>query len=198
MMIREEAMDIKVIDINKSFNGQQVLKDLNLTFPKGKITCIMGASGVGKTTLAYILMGLLKVDSGDIEGLQDKKVSAVFQEDRLIEHWDAIKNILLICEHKVTKEKAHENLKEIGMTEYEGKSVKNLSGGMRRRVALVRAVLADYDVLIMDEPFKGLDESLKKQVINYIKKRTEGKTVLIITHDKEEVALLDASIITIS
>ena len=189
-------MDIRVKNINKSFNGQHVLRDVNMTIPKGKITCIMGASGIGKTTLAYILMDLLKADSGEIYGLQGNKVSAVFQEDRLIEHWDAVKNILLVCQSEVTKENVNENLKEIGLTEYEGKSVKLLSGGMRRRVAVVRAALSDYDLLIMDEPFKGLDEALKKQVINYIKKKNKEKTVVIITHEKEEVALLDAHVIT--
>lgn len=191
-------MDIKVKNINKSFNGQHVLSDLNFTFPNGKINCIMGASGIGKTTLAYILMGLLKADSGEVDGLQGKKISAVFQEDRLIEHWDAVKNILLVCQPNVTKEIVHENLKEIGLTDYEGKPVEVLSGGMRRRVAVVRASLADYDILIMDEPFKGLDENLKKRVINYIKEKTKGKTVLIITHEKEEVSLLDANVITIA
>lgn len=191
-------MDIKVININKSFKDQQVLNNVNFTFPSGKITCIMGASGIGKTTLAYILMGLLKADSGEVDGLQGKKVSAVFQEDRLIEHWDGVKNIMLVCEPNITKEKVHDNLKEIGLTDYKGKSVKDLSGGMRRRVAVVRAILSDYDVLIMDEPFKGLDEELKKRVINYIKEKTKGKTVLIITHEKEEVALLDANVITIA
>lgn len=191
-------MDIKVMNINKSFKDQQVLNDVNFTFPNGKITCIMGASGIGKTTLAYILMGLLKADSGEVDGLQGKKISAVFQEDRLIEHWDAIKNIMLVCGPDITKEKVHENLEEIGMTEHEGKPVSTLSGGMRRRVALVRATLSDYDVLIMDEPFKGLDENLKKRVINYIKENTKGKTVFIITHEKEEVALLNANVITIA
>ena len=195
---QEVTMDIKLININKSFKGQQVLRNVNMTFPKGRITCIMGASGTGKTTLANILMGLQEADSGEIHGLQDKKISAVFQEDRLIEHWDAIKNILLVCQAEVTKEMVDEELKNIGMAEYEGKAVKALSGGMRRRVALVRATLSDYDVLIMDEPFKGLDEALKKLVINYIKKKTKDKTVIIITHDKEEVALLDANVITIS
>ena len=73
-------MDIKIIDICKSFKGQQVLKNLNITLSEGKISCIMGASGVGKTTLAYILMGLLKADAGQIIGLEGKKISAVFQE----------------------------------------------------------------------------------------------------------------------
>ncbi|CUH93875.1 ATP-binding cassette domain-containing protein [Herbinix luporum] len=189
-------MDIKIIDICKSFKGQQVLKNLNITLSEGKISCIMGASGVGKTTLAYILMGLLKADAGQIIGLEGKKISAVFQEDRLIEHWDAIKNINLVCHKGVSKDEIHNNLKEIGLTDYEEKAVSLLSGGMRRRVAIVRALLADYDLLIMDEPFKGLDEKLKKQVINYLQNKVKGKTVIIITHDKEEVSMLKADLIT--
>jgi NitT/TauT family transport system ATP-binding protein len=191
-------MNIKVSGLCKSFNGQQVLDDINMTFSEGAITCIMGTSGVGKTTLAYILMGLYKPDSGEITGLSKKKLSAVFQEDRLIEHWDAIKNIMLVSKKDVTRQQVKEHLSRIGLTEYEGKAVSSLSGGMRRRVAIVRAILSEYDVLLMDEPFKGLDEDLKVQVINYVKENTKGKTLIVITHDKDEVARLDAGLITMS
>lgn len=189
-------MDIKVNNICKSFNGQQVLDNVTMSFHEGLDTCIMGASGVGKTTLVYILMGLLEPDSGEITGLSDKKISAVFQEDRLIEHWDAIKNIMLVSNKDVTKVRSEEHLSQIGLTEYAGKPVKALSGGMRRRVAIVRAILSEFDVLIMDEPFKGLDEELKIQAINYVKENTKNKTLIIITHDKDEVAMLQANLIT--
>lgn len=191
-------MDIKVNSIYKSFNEQQVLNNISMSFSKGLITCIMGASGIGKTTLAYIIMGLLSPDSGEIIGLAQKRISAVFQEDRLIEHWDAIKNIMLVSRNNIREEQVRQHLSDICLTEYEGKSVKELSGGMRRRVAIVRAILSEYDVLIMDEPFKGLDKELKLQAINYVKNNTKGKTTIIITHDREEVAMLDARLINMT
>lgn len=190
-------MDIMVKNIHKSFNGQEVLNNINMVFVEGKTSCLMGASGIGKTTLAYILMGLLEADSGEIIGIHGKKISAVFQEDRLIEHWDAIKNIMLVCQEDVTSKMVEDNLKEIGLSDYEGKPVKDLSGGMRRRVAIVRAILSEHNMLLMDEPFKGLDESLKTKVINYVKEKSKGKTLIIITHDRDEVEMLEAEVITI-
>lgn len=168
-------MSIKMKNICKSFNGQQVLSDVSMSFSEGKITCIMGASGVGKTTLINILMGLWEADSGEITGINNKKISAVFQEDRLIEHWDAIKNILLVCSGNVTDEIVKKHLEDIGLVDYEGKPVRALSGGMRRRVAIVRAILSEYDILFMDEPFKGLDEKLKNQVVNYVRENTKER-----------------------
>lgn len=188
-------MSIKMKNICKSFNGQQVLSDVSMSFSEGKITCIMGASGVGKTTLINILMGLWEADSGEITGINNKKISAVFQEDRLIEHWDAIKNILLVCSGNVTDEIVKKHLEDIGLVDYEGKSVRALSGGMRRRVAIVRAILSEYDILFMDEPFKGLDEKLKNQVVNYVRENTKGKTLIVITHDRDEVAMLGGELV---
>ena len=188
-------MDIQVNKVCKSFKGQQVLNNVTMSFSEGTITCIMGASGIGKTTLAYILMGLDKADSGEITGLQGRKVSAVFQEDRLIEHWDAIKNIMLVGRDDVTGETVRQHLEETGLTEYKDKPVKALSGGMRQRVAIARAILSEYDVLIMDEPFKGLDEDLKEQAVSYVKKHSKGKTTIIITHDIREVDKLHAELI---
>ena len=89
------------------------------------------------------------------------------------------------------------HLSDVSLTEYKGKPVRDLSGGMRRRVAIVRALLSDYDLLVMDEPFKGLDDELKKQVISYVKENTNGQTLIIITHDKEEAKLLQAEIVVL-
>jgi NitT/TauT family transport system ATP-binding protein len=189
-------MDIRLLNLTKSFDGKTVFQNLNLTFPEGRISCLMGASGSGKTTILHLIMGLLKPDSGVITGNQGRRIAAVFQEDRLIEHWDALKNIRLVCEKGVTADQICQELHNIGIDDVQNKPVRGFSGGMRRRVAFVRALLAEGNLLILDEPFKGLDEERKKQVISYMKKRTEGKTVIVVTHDKTEAELLGADLIS--
>lgn len=190
-------MDIQLINLTKSFDNKRVLDNITLRFAEGRISCLMGASGKGKTTIANLIMGLLKPDSGKILGCEGKTISAVFQEDRLIEHWDAQKNIKLVCDKSVTPEQIKQELNMVGITEYKDKSVSSFSGGMRRRVVLVRALLAKGDIVILDEPFKGLDENIKMQVIEYVKNKTKGRTVIVITHDKTDAMLLDADLITL-
>ena len=190
-------MNIQLKDIMKSYNNTVVLNKLDIEIKEHQITCIMGPSGVGKTTLINILMGLVEADSGSIAGLSGKKFTAVFQENRLCESINAIKNVQLVCEKKITDLQITDEFREVGLSDYENKSVSELSGGMKRRVAIVRAMLPESDIIIMDEPFKGLDEELKKQVIDYVKYKTKGKTVIIITHDKEEVDALSAELITL-
>lgn len=185
-------MDIKLLHINKQFGNKPVLKDLSITFPQGRISCLMGPSGIGKTTLINLIMGLEKADSGTITGLEDKIISPVFQEDRLIEHWDAINNIKLVCSKDVTNKIIEDELNKVGLYEDRYKPVLTLSGGMRRRVALLRALLYDGNLLILDEPFKGLDKELKNRVIEYVKEKAKGKTVILVTHDLKDAELLEA------
>lgn len=190
-------MNINLNHISKRYEQNQVLKDFNATFWEDGINCLMGASGIGKTTVVNILMGMTKPDTGEIQGMRGKKIAVVFQEDRLIEHWDSIKNVRLVCDKSMTDERIEQELQKVGLEEDQNKPVQNLSGGMRRRVAIVRAMLAKSDLIIMDEPFKGLDAVLKENVMDYVKQKTQGKTVIIVTHDKEEVHYLGARLITI-
>jgi len=190
-------MDIRLINLTKRFGDKTVLDNVNLCFAEGRISCLMGPSGRGKTTIANLIMGLIKPDSGTIEGCRDKAIAAVFQEDRLIEHWDAEKNIRLVCDKSVDSEQIRQELKKVGINDYKNKAVSSFSGGMRRRVALVRALMAKGDIVILDEPFKGLDDAVKKQVIEYLKSKIKGKTVIVITHDRTDAALLDADLVTL-
>lgn len=190
-------MDIRLEKINKQYNGKFILKDIDMTFTVGTISCIMGASGSGKTTLTGILMGLIKQDGGEVLGMQGVKCSAVFQEDRLIEHWDAMKNVRLVCGKEITDAMIREHLGRTGLEDITDKPVRAFSGGMRRRVAIVRALLAESSLILLDEPFKGLDDALKEQVVQYIKEQVVGKTVIVVTHDRKDAEHLGAKLYTL-
>jgi NitT/TauT family transport system ATP-binding protein len=178
---------ITVNNLTKYFDGKTVIDNLNATLKEGRITTIMGASGCGKTTFAMILLGLLTPDSGSVRGLEGRRISAVFQEDRLIEHLSAIDNIRVVLGRDPNLD---EIKRQLAIVELEGtlitKPTNQLSGGQRRRVAIVRAMMAESDFVCLDEPFKGLDEDTKQKVMEYVKKSVEGKTVLLITHDISE------------
>jgi NitT/TauT family transport system ATP-binding protein len=190
-------MDIRLTKVSKHFQDKQLFEDLNLTFPEGRLTCLMGPSGSGKSTIINIILGLSKPDSGEVTGTEGKLVAAVFQEDRLIEHWDAVKNVKLVCDKSVTSNQILEELKKVGLEEAVKKPVRAYSGGMRRRVAIVRAMLAQSDLIILDEPFQGLDDMLKEQVIDYVRRKALGKTVILVTHDREEAVRLGAELINL-
>ena len=183
-------MDIIITNLCKSYEGHPVLDHYSCTFKENKITCIMGKSGIGKTTLLSVLMGIEKAEEGTICGIEHKKISAVFQENRLFENLDAVTNI------KITTGKSEEEiehlLRELDLEEVQGKPVEEYSGGMKRRVAIARALLAEYDVLLMDEPLQGLDAQTKEKTANIIRTKTEGKTVLIVTHDEQDILLFQA------
>lgn len=186
--------DIVLTGISKSFPGKTVLADFSLVFPCGKITCIKGASGCGKTTLLRILAGLEKADSGTIEGIPEH-ISFVFQEDRLCEDFSAMSNILLVTGKTVSKDRIREHLKELGLDGNEDKPVKTFSGGMKRRVAIARAVCYSSSLIILDEPFKGLDVKLREETMNYIKRHAEGRTIICVTHDPAEAAFMGGELI---
>lgn len=177
---------IRLTDICKSFGDKRVLENVSLSFDVG-VTCIMGPSGKGKTTLANIIAGLIPPDSGEISGLEDKKVSMVFQEDRLLEWETAIKNLLFV---RKDTEEAKRLLTAAGLADSMYKKASELSGGMKRRVCLCRALIAEYDLLVLDEPFKGLDSGIKHDVMKMVLDNTVGKTVICITHDHSEAEFL--------
>lgn len=185
---------IYVKNVSKSFGSKKVLQNLNLTIEPGKISCIMAPSGAGKTTLLRILMGLEEADSGCITGLEGKRFSAVFQEERLCEYMTAVENIRLVTPGLDAGSVVQE-MDRLGLGDCCAQPVSQLSGGMRRRVSILRALLAAYDVLCLDEPFKGLDDARKEQTLAYVKQKAAGRTVLIVTHDEKEALALGAEVI---
>ena len=194
-------MEIRLKNICKSYGGKQVLNNVNLTLAPGQITCMMGASGIGKTTLVGILAGTVKADSGEILGLEPDggKVSLVFQEDRLLEWETALANVLFVVNpaHKYV-EQAKRLLVQAGLSDSINKKVPELSGGMKRRVCICRALIADYDLLILDEPFKGLDSETKPVIMRMVKEHLrEGTCVLCVTHDAAEVGFLGGRLVVL-
>ncbi len=185
-------MDIILKNISKSFGDKKVLENFDIEFKEGQITCIMGASGSGKTTLLYLLLGLLKPDSGEIK--MSDKISVMFQEDRLCEDFTAVDNISVVLKN-YDKKLIKKHLKSVGIDD--NALISNFSGGMKRRVALVRAIMYDCEVVLLDEPFKGLDEDTRQICIDYIKQNLNGRTLIMITHYVDEVELMGGKLINI-
>ena len=188
--------DIVIEHLSKAYDGKPVLRDLCLRIPAGRVSCLMAPSGAGKTTLLRLLMGLEKPDAGQIRGLEGAKLAPVFQEDRLLEALDASGNLRLVCPSLGAAE-AREALEHFGLEDIDRQPVAELSGGMRRRVALLRALLSDGDVLLMDEPFTGLDADTRAQVIRETLRRIGDRTALIVTHDPEVAEMAGAEIFTL-
>lgn len=181
--------DICIRNLSKSYGGKKVFENLNMTIRGGAVTCIMAPSGAGKTTLLRILTGLEKADSGVVTGLENKRFSAVFQEERLCENMTAQDNVRLVMP-TLSSQTIWQEMDRLGLGDCCAQLVSELSGGMRRRVSIVRALLAESDVLFLDEPFKGLDDVRKEQVMAYVREKTVGKTVIFVTHDRAEAAAL--------
>jgi len=180
-------MDIRIQELTKAYNGKIVLDRLTALLPHGEVTVLTGASGSGKTTLAKILLGLETPDSGKVEGMDPTHLAAVFQEDRLCEQLSGTGNIRLVMKRKATPQELLAAFAEVGLTEEDGKKpVRELSGGQKRRIAILRAMLADSDFVCLDEPFQGMDKQTKEKTMAYVKKAIAGKTVLLITHDSGE------------
>ena len=185
--------NVRMKNISKTYGDKHVLNHVSKEFPMGETTVIMGASGCGKTTLLRILLGLEMPDSGEVTGMPEK-VSVLFQEDRLCEDISAYENIALVLERKRTRaqkdaqrRKIEQEAVLVGITAEDlTQNVMELSGGMRRRIALLRALLYDADCVILDEPFKGLDAATKQIVMQYVKEKVVGRTTFLVTHDAAE------------
>ena len=186
---------IKIEHISKSYGEEIILNDVTLTLNRGQIFCLMAPSGTGKTTLFRILLGLEHADSGRIAGLDKLKLAAVFQEDRLLEGYTALENLRFVTGRRYTNEELTSALLNLLPQEALTKPIHEFSGGMKRRTAILRAILVPSDFIIMDEPFTGLDAETKQRAIDLILKYTAGKLVLISTHNEEDAQLLGAEII---
>ena len=180
-------MTIDLENISKSFGELKVLDRFNLEIENDHSYIITGPSGKGKTTLVRILLGLETPDEGRVHLMGDYKypylnAGVVFQENRLCENFNAIENVVMVNKKNSAKV-AEEELLKLLPGDCLRKPVRELSGGMKRRVAIVRACSIPFDMLIMDEPFAGLDKENKDKAIKYVREKQGRSPLLITAHD---------------
>jgi len=184
---------LKLTNISHSFAEHAVLKGKNLTIHPGQRIALMGPSGCGKTTLLRIALGLLKPTAGTAENTF-RKTAVVFQEPRLLPWRTALENVnLVLGDGKSTLETAKMYLEQVHLSDAADKYPRELSGGMQQRVAVARALAAQGDLLILDEPFKAMDESLREQVIALVNQIEAA--ILLVTHEEAEAKALSCEII---
>lgn len=180
----------EIKDLTVRYGKNTVLNAFSASFPAGTVTAISGRSGCGKTTLLSAVSGLLRPVRGTLNGFGT--CSVLFQEDRLLPFLTAVKNLTVTT--GCTEAQAQNALMQVGFNaEDNGKIASALSGGMARRVAIVRAILADSDTLILDEPFKGLDDQTRADVLRFVNDNRRGRTTLVVTHDPRDAEDLCAT-----
>ena len=189
-------MELRVEHVCKAFDGRPVLRDVTFTAAEG-VTCVMAPSGGGKTTLLRVILGLETPDSGTVSGLEGRGISAVFQEDRLLEWLDGVGNLRFVLGRRYDAGAACALLAALGLGEVGAKRVRDYSGGMKRRLALARALLAPFDLLVLDEPFAGLDGENRARAIACLRAATVGRTVVLVTHDPADAQALNAAVVTL-
>ncbi len=198
---------VTVRNVCKNYDNVEALRDLSLEFPRGQLTSILGPSGCGKTTLLKIIAGLLKPTSGEIL-VNNKPVTGpgpdrafVFQDFALLPWATVLRNVAFGLELRgVAKSEreaiAEKYIKDVGLTDFEHSYPHELSGGMRQRVGLARALSVDAQVLLMDEPFSAVDEQTRRKfqedLLDLVK--NENKTFLFVTHSIEEAVYVSDQI----
>lgn len=183
---------LKFCYVCKSYGSKSVFRNFDLTVEPGETVVLMGRSGCGKTTLLHLAAGLRKPDAGTITGVPER-LSMVFQEDRLCKEFSPIWNIRLVADRP--EEEIRSLLRELGLVAEADSPVATLSGGMKRRVAIARAVLYDGELLLLDEAFRGLDGETLRETVACVRLRSAGKTVLCATHNEAVAELLGGRII---
>lgn len=191
----KDNYEVQLINLCKTYEEHRVFSSLNMNIMKNKITVITGPSGCGKTTLLNIISGIEKEDSGQVL-LKDKSISYIFQEDRLLPHLTVYDNIAFVLKSIMDKEEMDSIIKKyldlVKLLKHRDKLPRQLSGGMKRRVSIARAFAYKSRLLLMDEPFKGLDHKLKKEIIEEFLHiyNSDKRTVILVTHDMKEAELL--------
>lgn len=174
---------IEIRNLSVKLGDKQIFKDYNASLPDTGIVLISGESGIGKTTLLRVLCGLQKPDSGSVTGLSGRRISVVFQEQRLLDHLTASENVAIVSD----KKKAEALLERVNMSPEAAHKAGSLSGGQKQRVSIARAFAFSDDVVLLDEPFTGLDELNKLRVAKLIR---SARLAIVVTHEATDEELL--------
>lgn len=194
-------MMLAIRNLKKGYNTQiPIFENFNLIIEENKITCILGPSGIGKTTLLNVISGITDADSGDLSDFKNRNFSYIFQEPRLLRWKTVYDNINFVLKDLYPKKEAgqitNKYIDMVGLTKFRDYYPNNISGGMIQRVSIARAFAYPSEILIMDEPFKSLDMKLKKNLINSFINLWEidHRTIIFVTHDMEEAAYIGNNI----
>ncbi len=188
-------MPLEIKGLGKKYDKHIIFRDFNITFKDNVINCILGASGCGKTTLLNIISGLDKYDQGEILGVENTTFSYIFQEPRLLDWYTVEENMWYVMggmDRDAALLRISRYLDVTGLTKFKTYYPGQLSGGMKQRLSIARAFAYPGKVLLMDEPFKGLDIRLKRELTDeFIRLWKEDKrTVLFVTHEPEEALMM--------
>lgn len=195
---------MELIDISKSFGPLDVIKDLSIHIKSEEVVCFLGPSGCGKSTLLKIISGLDKDFKGQLKGFDNKRISYVFQESRLIPWLTVRENLLYVLEGQIEPDKLENHietfLRRVELSDFKDSYPNTLSGGMKQRVSLARAFSMPHDILLLDEPFQGLNVELKDQLMGLLESLIDQdkKTVILVTHDLEEAHRLGDTVIRLT
>ena len=191
-------MALLIEHLNKKYDDILLYRDFSISFTEGIITCILGPSGCGKTTLLNIIGGITLPDSGNLSGFEGKLMSYIFQDPRLL-LWKTVRsNIEFVMDRGMAtndrKKESDRLLRLVELDTFAKYYPSQLSGGMRQRVSIARAFASPSDIILMDEPLKGLDFALKQNMIRSFSRiwKTDRRTVIFVTHDVDEAIMMGA------
>ncbi|WP_290598220.1 MULTISPECIES: ABC transporter ATP-binding protein [unclassified Archaeoglobus] len=194
-------MALKVLNVSKYYGTLKVLDGVTFSVDEGEFLCIIGESGCGKTTILKIIAGIEKADSGEIVFDSGGRIGFVFQDDRLLPWKTVYENVMFAVKatgFEVNTPAVRETIELVGLSGFEGYYPKQLSGGMRQKAGIARALAVQPDLLLMDEPFASLDARTRERMQEELLKIVKGKTVVFVTHSIDEALFLADRIVVFS
>ena len=186
---------VELQDVAVRFDGRPVFEHVSVRIPSGAHAAVMGPSGVGKTTLLRVIAGLLRPDSGKVR-VHTPRRAMLFQSPRLLPWLNALENVnAVLSDGSRTLPEAMTWLQRVGLGAAAGKYPAELSGGMQQRVSIARALAFRPDLLVLDEPFRGLDDELRGRMVSLLNTSLQSASLLLVTHSEEEAKTLGCRVL---